>query len=189
MGTSYVGKNHTPPAEKHFSSGCAVAIIVFTATVAAFSVYMGSWLLLLCAPGFLFIVYWANGVLLLFRALFAYRSRGIVGVLVTSDSPIWAEYIRENWLRQFGERFVVLNWSTRRRWGKTLASRIFYYYCGSDRNFCPAIILLRGLRYPLVFRFFYAFRDYKHGNEMALRGLEARLARELKPVAPSESDR
>jgi len=68
-----------------------------------------------------------------------------------------------------GSQFKLLNMSDRKKWNKTLSVRVFSHFCG---YYCPAIILYRGLRRPLVFWFFHAFRDYKHGNEKALRNLE-----------------
>jgi hypothetical protein len=136
------------------------------------------WLLVFCLPGVLVALHWGFGKLLLARAVVEFGRRGLVGVMVTSDSPNWNAYIRENWLERFGDRFVVLNWSQRKQW-EGLAAGLFGYFVGRDENFCPAVILLRGLRRPLVFRCFYAFRDSKHGNESELRRIEERLAREM----------
>lgn len=56
---------------------------------------------------------------------------------------------------------------------------LFRQYCETCRSYCPAVILFQGRHRVLVFRFFYAFRDYKHGNEWALKKLEERLFQEI----------
>lgn len=178
-----MAKKRTPPPEPpelQTKRGCAVAVAgvtcVFGVVVAITEWW---WLLVFCVPGFLTFVYWLHGKLLLLTAHTKYRKRGIAGVLVTSDSPNWNAYIQENWISQFGEHFVILNWSQRKTWESSLAVNLFSRFCSYEENFCPAVILFRGLRYPLVFRFFLAFRDYKHGNEAALQTLERRLYDEV----------
>jgi hypothetical protein len=106
--------------------------------------------------------------------------RGIRGVLVYSNSPNWQEYIEEEWLPVIGKHTKILNWSNHKKWRKSLSVLLFKYYCGTYNNFNPSVILLRGARTPLVFRFFFAFRDAKHGNQEALNNLEERLFKEIK---------
>ena len=108
-----------------------------------------------------------------------WRLSGIRGVLVYSNSPHWKTYIEERWLPKVGDRMIVLNWSQRKQWRFSLASEMHGHYCGQNQNYNPAAVIPRGLRHPLVFRFFYAFRDAKHGNREALEWLEKRLFAEL----------
>lgn len=137
------------------------------------------WLLTFCIPGLLAFLYWLYGKSLLLVALVKYKRRGIAGILVTSNSPNWDVYIHENWIAHVEGRLIVLNWSERKGWKNSLSVNLYSRFCSYDKNYCPAVILFRGLRYPLVFRFFHAFRDYKHGDEAALRTLERRLFNEL----------
>jgi hypothetical protein len=178
-----MSRKETPdpdPSGTAFKVGCGVALLLVSLAFTITAVLTGWWwLLLACLPGILVFGLVGLDKLLLLSALYVYRLRGIAGILVTSDSPHWNVYIRERWIDRFGERFVVLNWSQRREWKLSLAEILYRRYCGQHRNFCPAIVYLRGLRYPLVFQFFYAFRDHKHGNDRALRRLEARLFEEL----------
>ena len=51
----------------------------------------------------------------------------------------------------------------------------WFIVVGPGTNFNPALILLRGLRHPYVYRYYYAFRDAKHGNMEALRRLETHM--------------
>lgn len=121
----------------------------------------------------------AYGKLLILHFLLRYGRSGIHGVLVTSDSPVWKDYIQENWLDRFGSRFIVLNASRCSQWHNCPATRLYFFFCPQVENYCPAVLLLRGILRPHVYRFFYAFRDHKHGNDTALLKLEEDLAREL----------
>ncbi|HUW62993.1 MAG TPA: hypothetical protein VMZ06_18460 [Candidatus Bathyarchaeia archaeon] len=177
----------TPPPEPAQATqkfGCGVIIMVITLIIAAIAIIPKWWnLLAYCIPGVFVLLFWLYGKTLLLIAYFVYRPRGIVGVFITSYSPTWNEYVEKKWLEPYAGRFVVLNWSEKRQWPNNLASRLFSHFLSSeDRNLCPAVIFLRGLRYPLIFRFFYAFRDHKHGNDNALNSLEARLAQELEEI-------
>ena len=107
------------------------------------------------------------------------KNDGLVGLLVTSDSPHWKQYIEEKWVSRTRNTFRILNWSQHTQWGKSAYAKAFYRFCGTRENYCPCVILFRGLRYPLVFRFFYAFRDAKHGDEAALKALEERMLKEI----------
>ena len=131
--------------------------------------------LVLCIPAIVLTLYWLYGRMLLMLCMVEWYRRGFRGIVVTSASPNWSDYIEKQWLSRFGDRIELLNWSDRKKWKKTRAVRVFRHFCESRRNFCPAIIIYRGLHHPYVFRFFYAFRDHKHGNEEALRDLECRL--------------
>ncbi len=134
---------------------------------------------LLTIPLLVFVGYRLYGWLLRFLALVIWRPSGVRGVLVYSESPNWQDYIESNWLPRTANRLTVLNWSDRQDWTKTLAVRLFRYYVGTVSNFNPSVVLSQGLRWPLVFRCFHAFRDAKHENWEALRGIEQRLFDEL----------
>ena len=56
---------------------------------------------------------------------------------------------------------------------------MFRHFCGTEENFNPSVVLFRGLRRPLVFCFYYAFRDARHGKRAPLEGLERRLFEEF----------
>ncbi len=100
-------------------------------------------------------------------------------VVVYSDSPHWKEYIEAAWLPRISHQAVVLNWSHRKTWSSTIEVRLFRYFVGTSQNYNPSVLVLRGFRSPIVFRFFYAFRDQKHGDSSALSRLEQELFREF----------
>lgn len=120
--------------------------------------------------------------MLLLRALVTLRYAGIRAVLVWSDSPTWKPHIEEHWLPRIRSRVVLLNWSERRRWTRTLEVLLWRHFCGHYESiggcygsYNPAVIVLRGLRDPIVLRFFRPFRAMKKRNSEPLRDLETTL--------------
>jgi hypothetical protein len=109
-----------------------------------------------------------------------WRGQGKRLVLVYSNSPIWQTYVEENWLPRLESIAVVLNWSERSRWPERhpLEADIFRTWAG-DREFNPLAIVIPADGAVRVFRFWQAFRDYKHGNDRALRAAETALAAAL----------
>ena len=100
-------------------------------------------------------------------------------ILVYSRSPHWERYIEERWLPKYGAEAVLLNWSDRSQWGtlrpKPPEVALFERYAGrAEYNPLAIGIPVRGK--VRVIRFWRAFRDLKHGKELALRQAEADLA-------------
>jgi hypothetical protein len=202
-----MGKNKTPrPDESNWQWGCLVWLVINFAIIAfflfqgilAFQQVRSVGILLLIIAGFagvpliLVIVFWAKGKLLLTAAQQKCKSERLFGILATSDSPNWKDYIEQNWIAKFGGHFITVNCSEYGSWKGSLEARIYSHYLGEpedsySRNFCPAIILFRGLRRPLLYRFYYAFRDAKHGNRAALEELERHLDLELEKRKASDN--
>ena len=112
-----------------------------------------------------------------------WRVQGRRGLLVYSFSPNWQSYIEENWLPRIGPELHILNWSERSSWNnRDSAVVIFHWFVGVSHDFNPAVVLLRPFRRPLVFRFYPAFKNAKHGNVEGLQQLESRLFAELRAV-------
>ena len=97
--------------------------------------------------------------------------RGRDVLFVYSDSPIWRDYIDDRIIPLLGERAVVLNWSQRKQWRRTLARAAFRHFGGS-RQFNPLAVVFRPFRRTRTFRFWKPFRDFKHGDPAALRAME-----------------
>ena len=126
------------------------------------------------------LLYRIRGWLLLATAGAAIGRQGKRGVLVYSESPNWQTYVESNWLPKLGEHVVVLNWSRNRQWSKRdPAVRLFHWFVGTSHQYNPAVLLLRGMRRPFVFRFYQAFRDAKHGKTASLRSLEEQMFAEI----------
>jgi hypothetical protein len=95
-------------------------------------------------------------------------------LFVYSDSPIWHDYVEEHILPRLGERAVVLNWSERSRWKRTLAVVVFRYF-GGYREYNPLAVVFRPLRIARRFRFYEPFREFKHGKTEAVAKMESEL--------------
>lgn len=98
--------------------------------------------------------------------------RGRRVLFVYSNSPVWRDYIVQNILPRLPPSSVVLNWSERADWPSwNLGVWLFWVYAGS-REYNPIAIVVRPLRAPLRFRFWRAFRDFKHGQAESLHAVE-----------------
>ncbi|HYI11161.1 MAG TPA: hypothetical protein VEK57_19040 [Thermoanaerobaculia bacterium] len=113
------------------------------------------------------------------------RARGMKGVLIYSKSPNWQGYIEEKWLPHITPGVEVLDWSARREWREDdVRVRIFRWLIQSEEDYNPAAVVFRSGRAPLVFRFYPAFKNAKHGNVDGLNELE----REFFEALGEESD-
>jgi hypothetical protein len=99
-------------------------------------------------------------------------------ILVYSRSPHWQRYIEEQWLPKYGAQAVVLNWSDRSAWRslrpKPPEVALFERHAGRG-EYNPLVIGVAPRGKVRVIRFWRAFRDYKHGKELALRRAETEL--------------
>lgn len=112
-------------------------------------------------------------------ALVLWAPRGRRVLFVYSDSPVWKDHIERTLLPRLPRSAVVLNWSERSRWPSlNLAVWLFRFYAGR-REYNPFALVIRPLRGPKTFRFWRAFREFKHGKEGTLRRLEAKFFREI----------
>jgi hypothetical protein len=84
-------------------------------------------------------------------------------VFVYSNSPTWKDFIETDLLPSIRDRAVILNWSERRNWRNTLAVLAFRYF-GGYRNFNPLGLVVPRFRRAKTYRFFEAFKEFKHGN-------------------------
>jgi hypothetical protein len=105
--------------------------------------------------------------------------RGKNILFVYSDSPIWKDYMTQQVLPLMEERAIVLNWSERTKWRKlSLPVRVFHSI-GGGREFNPMVILFRPLSPARTFRFWSAFREWKHGKTEAVERLRNELFLQL----------
>ena len=119
---------------------------------------------------------WTLGALILHvLTLVVWVPTGRRVLFVYSDSPVWKTHVETAVLPRLPPTASVLNWSERSRWPSwSLSVWLFRYYAGS-REYNPLAIVVRPWGTPKVFRFWQAFRDYRHGKERALRAAEAEL--------------
>jgi hypothetical protein len=95
-------------------------------------------------------------------------------LFVYSDSPIWKDYIEKEILPYVRDRAVILNWSERRIWKNSLAVLAFRFF-GGYRNFNPIGIVFHPFRFVKTYRFFEAFKEFKHGNTKKVEALKKEL--------------
>lgn len=101
------------------------------------------------------------GVILCTLIWLTWRKRFVL--FVYSDSPIWKDYIETEIFPHIQDHTIILNWSQRKSWKPSLAVLAFRYF-GGYRNFNPIAIVFRPFHLVKTYRFFQAFRAYKHGD-------------------------
>lgn len=149
--------------------GCAIGWAV---TRSAVSIVLGAPALILLTFAF---VRFVTELGLLVRVRAEWATEQIRCLVVHSNSERWDGYIRSRWFPRFGSGARYLNWSERSKWEPgSLEVRVFRRFCGT-RDFNPAVIVFRGLRTPLVFRFYHAFREAEHGRRVYLDDLEKQM--------------
>lgn len=99
-------------------------------------------------------------------------------VFVYSDSPTWRDYIEREVLPYIRDRVVILNWSERRKWGNSLAVLAFRYF-GGFRNFNPMGMVFRPFRLVKTYRFFEAFKEFKHDDSKTVEKLKKELFNDI----------
>jgi len=100
-------------------------------------------------------------------------------IFVYSNSPSWKDYIEKEILPHIRDRAVILNWSERRNWKNSLAVLAFWYFAGY-RNFNPIGMVFRPFRFVKTYRFFEAFKEFKHGDPRKVKEIQSELFRILK---------
>jgi hypothetical protein len=137
-----------------------------------FAVLMPVWLPLLLAillPVALYKLTLYLGIWLL------WLPRGKNVLFVSSNSPIWHDFMVEQVLPLVSERAAVLNWSERKSWPRwSLAVRAFYSFAG-EKAFNPIVIVFRPFRFAKKFRFWPAFKCWKRGNKEPVERLRQDL--------------
>jgi len=102
-------------------------------------------------------------------------------LFVYSNSPIWHDYMTQQVLPLVHDRAIVLNWSERSTWRRPrwrLTHQVFYSFAG-HREFNPMVIIFRPLRRAKLFRFWSAFKDWKHGHAESVERLRNELRMSL----------
>ena len=95
-------------------------------------------------------------------------------LFVYSNSPIWRDYIEREILPYIQDRAVILNWSERRQWKNSLAVLAFRYFAGY-KNFNPIGIVFRPFHFVKTYRFFEAFKEFKHGDPKRVEEIKNEL--------------
>lgn len=109
--------------------------------------------------------------------------RGRYVLVVYSNSPIWQPYFDDHVLPAIGNRGVVLNWSDRTRWKFSLSVASFKMFAGRH-DFNPMVIVFAPFRWPRRFRFYEAFRAFKHGHPERVERIRTDLFALLDRLCP-----
>ena len=126
------------------------------------------------------VVLWLLGFALYASILYlviwiSWLPRGKDVLLVYSDSPIWHDYMVSEVVPLVKDRAIVLNWSERSGWhGWSLAVRTFRFF-GGDYAFNPMVVVFRPLRRARTFRFWPAFKEWKHGDREPVEKLRQEM--------------
>jgi hypothetical protein len=84
-------------------------------------------------------------------------------------------------------RSVVLNWSDRTRWKFSLSVASFRMFAG-DYDFNPLVIVFPPFRWPRRFRFYQAFRAFKHGHHESVEWIRSDMLGILDRLCPPSRD-
>jgi hypothetical protein len=109
-------------------------------------------------------------------------------LLVYSDSPIWKDYVEREIIPHIKNKAIILNWSERKSW-KISLSRLAFRYFGGDRNFNPIALVFRPFQLVETYRFYQAFKKFKHGNVTEVEEIKDKLLRDLGIDNSSYNDR
>jgi hypothetical protein len=146
-------------SSKHRRAGSPFAALILLLVLSPYILIYGSYYLL-----------W--GLILRLAIRLTWRGRDVL--LVYSDSPTWKDYIERELIPPIHDRAVILNWSDRQNWKSSVAVLAFKHFM-NGRNFNPAALVFRPWYSIKRFRFYRAFKDFKHGNPAELE----KVSREL----------
>jgi len=104
---------------------------------------------------------------------FKYVKNGTRILFVYSNSPNWQAYIEENLLPLIQSQAMVLNWSERKRWSIHELTLLDHF--AGQTEFNPSAIVFITFWKVKCIRFYQAFKDYKHGNDLTLKRAEKEL--------------
>lgn len=114
---------------------------------------------------------------ILYMAIWLTGKRQFV-VFVYSNSPTWQTYIEKEMLPFVRNHAIILNWSERQKWGNSLPVLAFRYFAG-DRNFNPIALVFRRFHFVKIYRFYEAFKQFKHGHSEPVEQVKEELFRAL----------
>jgi hypothetical protein len=169
-----MGENRSPQAKKRRKLADSLGLLLLICLLPIL-------LPVLLIVGLVFLLY-----LLLYRTILTLAAwtrlcpRGTNVIFVYSDSPNWKEYLQRNIVDKIQAQSIILNWSNHSQWKRSaLPVRIFFHFAGST-EFNPIAILFRPFHRTKVFRFWQAFKDYKHGKTEPLQKVEAEFFEAIK---------
>ena len=140
----------------------------------------------LLAIGIVLLLLYQGSLYLLIWLLWLPQGKDVL--FVTSDSPIWRDYMMEQVFPLVGNRAVTLNWSERKCWPRWSLARHFFRMFAGSREFNPIVVVFRPIRRAEFFRFFTPFKAWKHGNREPVEWLRRQLADCLEKESETVAD-
>jgi hypothetical protein len=101
--------------------------------------------------------------------------KGKDALLVYSNSPVWGDYMLQEIVPLLGDRAIILNWSERKQWPLWSMSTVVFRAFAGAREFNPMVVVFRPWSRATFFRFWSAFKDFKHGDPTAVQALRREL--------------
>jgi hypothetical protein len=129
---------------------------------------------LLAGIGLILILLYQSSLYLLIWLLWLPKGKDVL--FISSDSPIWRDYMRDQVLPLVANRAVTLNWSERQRWPRWSLARHFFRTFAGHREFNPMVVVFRPLHRAEFFRFFAPLKHQKRGNSEPVECLRRQLA-------------
>lgn len=139
---------------------------------------LGFFVLLLLLPYALLYLffYFVYGFILQIAVWISWIPRGKSMLIVTSESPVWEDYMAEQIIGVLQARAMILNWSRRKEWSRPANLQVLAFnYYGGKSDFNPLVVVFRPFRRAKVFRFWQAFKNAKHGKSESLEKLREEL--------------
>ncbi|GAB5407584.1 MAG: hypothetical protein Aurels2KO_58150 [Aureliella sp.] len=154
---------------------------LFKQTLTACLIVVASVLLIGMLP-LLLLTYAAYSAVLYVVVWLAWCTRSRNVLLVYSNSPNWQDYVETELIPQLPENTIVLNWSERRSWPKLSLPVLVFRHFGGSREFNPIVLVFKPFHWTRTFRFWQAFRAYKHGKPDLLFETQDRLTQYMNRV-------
>ncbi len=154
---------------------------LFKHTLAAFLIVVASVLLIVMLP-LLLLTYAIYSAVLYVVVWLAWCTRNRNVLLVYSNSPNWQNYIETELIPRLPENTIVLNWSERRSWPRFSLQVWVFRHFGGSREFNPMVLVFKPFHWTRDFRFWQAFRSYKHGKTDLLLETQDRLTQYMNRV-------
>lgn len=145
------------------------------------------WLIVFVLSPLLLVILFLYGAAALLLHMALWLVWGPLGrrvLFVYSNSPVWQEYLEQNVLPRLPDTALILNWSERRNWKRWTLGHLAFTFFGGSREFNPVAVVVRPFRWAKCFRFWKAFRDFKHGKPEALAKVENDFFEYLNRAAP-----
>ncbi|MGE0133249.1 MAG: hypothetical protein AB7U82_34665 [Blastocatellales bacterium] len=92
-------------------------------------------------------------------------------LFVYTQSEHWSPYIEQKILPSISDHAVVINRTTQQQWKKEFALEKRAIELWADIEANPIALVFKPYKKVKAFRFYEAFRDFKHGKESKLNTL------------------